>query len=31
MTIVYFFGAVLFFAIAQGFAQLCDSLKESGQ
>jgi hypothetical protein len=31
MSIVYFIGAALFFAICQGFAQLCDSLKESGQ
>jgi hypothetical protein len=31
MTIVYLIGAALFFAICQGFAQLCDSVKESGQ
>ncbi len=31
MIIVYFVGAALFFAICQGFAQLCEGLKESGQ
>ncbi len=31
MTIIYFLGAALFFAICQSFAPLCDMLKESGQ
>ncbi len=31
MSIVYFIGAALFFGICQGFAQLCDNVKESGQ
>lgn len=31
MSIVYFLGAALFFAICQGFAGLCENLRESGQ
>ena len=31
MSLVYFIIAALFFAICQGFAQLCETVKESGQ